>query len=69
MSERGEAVRDSEIENVRVVKVTSGFVELTLRVSFDTEGEFESNDVEIVKAELIEVDEDLATQIYEKVQR
>lgn len=65
MSERGEAVRDSEIEDVRVVTVTSGCVQLTLRVSFDTEGEFESNDVEIVKAELIEVDDKLASQIYE----
>lgn len=51
------------------VKVTSGCVALTLHVELDSDGDIKTNEVQIIKAELVEIDDELERAIYEKVQK
>lgn len=69
MSERGDDISDPHLDRTHTVKVTSGCVELVLRVTLDRDGDIDSNEVEIMGAKLVEVDDDLQAAIYEKVGR
>lgn len=69
MSERGDDISDSHMDNVRTVRVTTGCVKLTLLVEVDRDGDFVENSIEIIGSELVEVDDIMAAQIQEQVGR
>lgn len=71
MNERGDDISGDRADGKaeRTVSVTYGGIRLTIDVVIDRDGDIDTNETEIVRAVFDEIQDDLLTEIMEKVSR
>lgn len=69
MAERGDDISGDRADGKteRTVNVTYGGIRLTIDVVIDRDGDIDTNETEIVRAVFDEIQDDLMTEIMEKV--
>ncbi len=69
MSERGDDISGDRSDGKRekTITVTYGGIRLTIDVVIDRDGDIDTNETEIVRAEFEEIQDDLIREIMEKV--